>query len=154
MAEESTLIADMAEVALAPGAVSKSLRPRIEEFDLWRNVEEMREHGATVVTDAVPLDLLDELRAVIHEEIERLGSHPGEDWPCARRCRVLHAAREPGGRSSGRVAQDPGHVGIQCRDGFSRRNHGRDGPAANQARGRIPGGSAPRRSCLAPATLA
>ena len=75
MAEEESLIAELAKGALAPGAVSDSLRPRIDEFDLWRNVEELRDEGATVVTDAVPLDLLDELRAVIHEEIERLGSH-------------------------------------------------------------------------------
>ena len=72
------LIADMANVALAPGEVSDALRPRIDELDLWRNVEELREQGATVVTDAVPPDLLNELRAVIHEEIERLGTQTGE----------------------------------------------------------------------------
>ena len=78
MAEESELMAELTERALAPGEVSDSLRPRIEELDLWRNVEELREQGATVVTDAVPHDLLDELRAVIHEEIERLGTQSGE----------------------------------------------------------------------------
>ena len=67
------LIAQLSASPLAPGEVSDSLRPRIDELDLWRNVEELREHGATVVTDAVPLGLLDELRAVIHEEVERLG---------------------------------------------------------------------------------
>ena len=69
------LIGQLSASPLAPGEVSASLRPRIDELDLWRNVEELREHGATVVTDAIPHDLLDELRAVIHEEIERLGTH-------------------------------------------------------------------------------
>ena len=45
--------------------MSDALRPRIEELGLWRNVEELRERGATV-----PLGLLDELRAVIHGKIE------------------------------------------------------------------------------------
>ena len=54
MTEPSKLIAEVAERALAPGEVSDSLRPRIEELGLWRNVEELREQGATVVTDAVP----------------------------------------------------------------------------------------------------
>ena len=61
MSESEKLIADVAAGALAPGEVSDSLRPRFEELDLGRNVEELREQGATVVTDAVPLDLLDEL---------------------------------------------------------------------------------------------
>ena len=78
MAEEiSEDVNPMAELSvrpLAPGEVSDSLRPRIEELGLWRNVEELRDEGATVVTDAVPHDLLDELRAVIHQAIERLGS--------------------------------------------------------------------------------
>ena len=52
---QEKLIAEAAEGALAPGAVSGALRPRIEELGLWRNVEELREQGATVVTDAVPL---------------------------------------------------------------------------------------------------
>ena len=74
MVEEEDLIALMSAAAVAPGEVSESLRPRIEELGPERNVEEMREQGATVVTDAVPHDLLDELRVVIHEAIERLGS--------------------------------------------------------------------------------
>ena len=73
MAEQSDLIVEVAERALAPGEVSSSLRPRIEELDLWRNVEELRDQGATVVTDAVPHGLLDELRAVIHEKLESQG---------------------------------------------------------------------------------
>ena len=43
MSESEKLIADVAAGALAPGEVSDSLRPRIEELDLWRNVEELRE---------------------------------------------------------------------------------------------------------------
>ena len=77
MSESEKLIADVAAGALAPGEVSDSQRPRIEELDLWRNVEELREQGATVVTDAVPLDLLDELRAVIHGTIESEGLKAG-----------------------------------------------------------------------------
>ncbi len=77
MSEQENLIAETAQRALAPGAVSDALRPRIEEFDLWRNVEELREQGATVVTDAVPLGLLDELRAVIHGKIESEGPKEG-----------------------------------------------------------------------------
>ena len=77
MSEQENLIAETAERALAPGAVSDALRPRIEEFGLWRNVEELRDQGATVVTDAVPLGLLDELRAVIHGKIEREGPKRG-----------------------------------------------------------------------------
>jgi hypothetical protein len=72
--EPSELMAQLSASPLAPGEVSDSLRPRIDELDLWRNVEELREHGATVVTDAVPHDLLDELRAFIHEEVKRLGT--------------------------------------------------------------------------------
>ena len=74
MAEEEDLIAQLSAAPLAPGEVSESLRPRIDALDLWRNVEELRDQGGTVVTDAIPHDLLDELRAVIHEAIERLGS--------------------------------------------------------------------------------
>ncbi len=77
MSEQEKLIAEAAEGALAPGAVSGALRPRIEELGLWRNVEELREQGATVVTDAVPLGLLDELRAVIHGKIESEGPKRG-----------------------------------------------------------------------------
>tara|TARA_Y100001934_G_scaffold23357_2_gene26078 strand:+ start:1543 stop:2424 length:882 start_codon:yes stop_codon:yes gene_type:complete len=73
MSELEQLNAAAAKGAMAPGKVSDSLRPRIDELDLWRNVEELREQGATVVTDAVPLDLLDELRAVIHQGIESHG---------------------------------------------------------------------------------
>tara|TARA_Y100001934_G_C12230163_1_gene715018 strand:- start:146 stop:1048 length:903 start_codon:yes stop_codon:yes gene_type:complete len=74
MSENDDFIAQLSAAPLAPGEVSESLRPRIDELDLWRNVEELRDEGATVVTDAIPLDWLDELRAVIHEAIEALGS--------------------------------------------------------------------------------
>ena len=77
MADQKKLIAEVAERALAPGEVSASLRPRIDELDLWRNVEELRDQGATVVTDAVPVNLLDELRAVIHGKIESQGPKVG-----------------------------------------------------------------------------
>ena len=40
MSEQENLIAEAAGRALAPGAVSDSLRPRIEQLGLWRNVEE------------------------------------------------------------------------------------------------------------------
>ena len=70
ISEDVNLMAELSARSLAPGEVSDSLRPRIEELGLWRNVEELREQGATVVTDAVPLDLLDELRTLIHEKIE------------------------------------------------------------------------------------
>ena len=75
MTEEEKVMAQLSAPPVAPGEVSESLRPRIEELGLSRNVEELREQGATVVTDAVPLDLLDELRVLIHEEVERLGTH-------------------------------------------------------------------------------
>ena len=65
--ESGGLLEDMAAVSVGPWEVSESLRPRIEELGLERNVKEMREQGATVVTDAVPHDLLDEMREVIHQ---------------------------------------------------------------------------------------
>ena len=77
MSEQEKLIADAAEGALAPGAVSDALRPRIEELGLWRNVEELREQGATVVTDAVPLGLLDELRGRDSREDRKRGAKNG-----------------------------------------------------------------------------
>ena len=73
ISEDVNLMAELSASSLAPGEVSDSLRPRIEELGLWRNVEELREQGATVVTDAVPLDLLDELldRARVAHTVEQ-----------------------------------------------------------------------------------
>ena len=77
---------------LPPYQVSESLRPRIEELDLWGCVEDLRDRGYTVVRDAAPPSLLDELREVIHTFADRtegeargiaaamlLGRHPAVD---------------------------------------------------------------------------
>jgi len=87
MSEPEALMAELSASPLAPGEVSESLRPRIEELGLERNVEEMREQGATVVTDAVPHDLLDELRTLIHEKIE--SEKPKENYSGVPTCGML-----------------------------------------------------------------
>jgi hypothetical protein len=78
--------------SLDPYEVSDALRPTIDALDLWSCIEELRDRGYTIVKDAVPLELLDELRSVIHafsEETEGpsqthsasmlLGRHPVVD---------------------------------------------------------------------------
>lgn len=51
---------------LKPYEISDSLRPRIDELDLWDNVAEMRDNGYTVIREAGPPELFDRLRAAIH----------------------------------------------------------------------------------------
>ena len=51
---------------LPPYQVSESLKPRIDELDLWGCIEDLRDRGYTVVKDVAPPALLDELREVIH----------------------------------------------------------------------------------------
>ena len=51
---------------LPPYQVSESLKPRIDELDLWSCIEHLRDEGYTVIPDAAPPALLDELREVIH----------------------------------------------------------------------------------------
>jgi hypothetical protein len=53
-------------VSLKPYEVSEELRPRIEALGLSENINQLRDDGYTVIKDAVPLDLLDELREDIH----------------------------------------------------------------------------------------
>ena len=77
---------------LPPYQVSESLRPRIDELDLWGCIEDLRDRGYTVVKDVAPPSLLDELREVIHTFAEQsegaakgvaasmlLGRHPVVD---------------------------------------------------------------------------
>ena len=151
------LIGQLSASPLAPGEVSASLRPRIDELDLWRNVEELREHGATVVTDAIPHDLLDELRAVIHEEIERLGTHEHTGAGAGHAQGVAECSMLLGKPVVDRVVALPK---IQAMWEFNVGMGFRAGTMAGtilqqtEPRRRIHGGSAPRRSCLASATLA
>ena len=51
---------------LPPYQVSESLKPRIDELDLWGCIEDLRDRGYTVVKDVAPPSLLNELREVIH----------------------------------------------------------------------------------------
>ena len=51
---------------LPPYQVSESLKPRIDELDLWGCIEDLRDRGYTVVKDVAPPSLLAELREVIH----------------------------------------------------------------------------------------
>ena len=84
--------ADVTRPCIAPYAVSDELRPVIDELDLWGTIAHIRDHGYAVVHDAAPPELLDELRAVIHEFAETtvgplkgisasmlLGRHPAVD---------------------------------------------------------------------------
>ncbi len=56
-------------------AVSAELAPRIQAFDLERNVREMEELGFTVIDDVAPDDFIDRLRAAVREEALR---HKGD----------------------------------------------------------------------------
>ncbi len=72
MAETKPLIADesvekFSEASLAPYEISASLQPVIDELGLQKNVEELRDHGYTVIEDVAPLALINELREVIHQ---------------------------------------------------------------------------------------
>ena len=51
---------------LPPYQVSESLKPRIDELDLWGCIDDLRDRGYTVVRDVAPPSLLEELREVIH----------------------------------------------------------------------------------------
>ena len=51
---------------LPPYQVSESLKPRIDELDLWDCVTDLRDRGYTIVKDVAPPSLMDELREVIH----------------------------------------------------------------------------------------
>jgi ectoine hydroxylase-related dioxygenase (phytanoyl-CoA dioxygenase family) len=55
-----------AQRTLAPYEVSQALKPTIERLNLWKNVNELRDHGFTVVEDVCDPELMDELREVIH----------------------------------------------------------------------------------------
>ena len=50
---------------LPPYEVSESLKPRIDELDLWGCIGDLRDRGYTVVPDIAPPSLLEELREVI-----------------------------------------------------------------------------------------
>ncbi len=51
--------------SIAPGELADELKPLIDGLDLGRNVEELREHGYTIVRDIAPPELMDELREAI-----------------------------------------------------------------------------------------
>ena len=51
---------------LPPYQVSESLKPRIDELDLWGCIDDLRDRGYTVVRDVAPPSLLEELREVVH----------------------------------------------------------------------------------------
>jgi hypothetical protein len=55
-----------ARETVPPYAISESLKPTIDELDLWQNVEDLRDRGYTVVKDVAPHELMDQLREVIH----------------------------------------------------------------------------------------
>jgi hypothetical protein len=59
-------IEDYSQQTLPPYTISDSLRPAIDELDLWQNVEELRDQGYTIVKDVAPAELMDDLRSVIH----------------------------------------------------------------------------------------
>ena len=52
---------------LDPYEVSDSIRETVENLSLWKNIEELRDQGYTVVEDVCEPSQMDELRAVIHE---------------------------------------------------------------------------------------
>ena len=53
--------------SIAPGELADELKPLIDGLDLGQNVEELREHGYTIVRDIAPPELMDELREAIHQ---------------------------------------------------------------------------------------
>ena len=57
---------ELPKVSLKPNELSDELQPRIEELGLWKNIEQLRDEGYTVIQDAVPPELLDEMREDIH----------------------------------------------------------------------------------------
>ena len=76
-------VRDYAQRTLDPYEVSDSLKPTIDELDLWTCVEDLRDRGYTIVKDAAPPDLLDALREVIHtfsEATEGPATHAHVIW--------------------------------------------------------------------------
>ncbi len=84
--------ADARRASLAPYEISDELRPTIDALDLWDTIAHIRDRGYAVVQDAASPELLDELRAVVHEFAETtegplqgisasmlLGRHPAVD---------------------------------------------------------------------------
>ena len=84
-------VADLEAVALAnatpsraPGELAEELKPRIDEFDLGQNVEELREQGYTIVRDVAPPELLDDVSEAIH----RCAQDTEGEWK-GRSCAML-----------------------------------------------------------------
>ena len=70
MAESETTELDRSDVystaSVGPYEVSDELRPRIDALGLWDVVDELKEHGYSVIRDAAPPELMDDLREAIH----------------------------------------------------------------------------------------
>ena len=66
---------------LPPYQVSESLKPRIDELDLWGCIDDLRDRGYTVVRDVAPPSLLEELREVIHTFADESEGRPGASQP-------------------------------------------------------------------------
>ena len=54
-----------------PYEVTETLKPIIDELELWTNVDELRDQGYTVVKDVCEPELMNQLREVIHEFAEQ-----------------------------------------------------------------------------------